>query len=232
MWPSSRADLAGCTQHGHPPDQLCAHCLPLLEEAVALYQSDFLAGFSLADSIGFDEWQLFEGEVLRAELALSPGTAGGWLRRARCHPQAIAYARRWLALDALHEPAHRWLMQLYTFSDQQAAALRQYELCVRLLADGLGVEPAPETEQLAQAIHDRRLSPLLHKPSPASSDQSAQPDDIRIVTAMSVGLAASDRPSLSTTQVAADTIRMLAITQEIGTTFGGQFETIAGEGPR
>jgi len=224
-----RTHLAVCTQHSHPPEQICAHCLSLLEEAVALYQSDFLAGFSLADSPAFDEWQLFEGEALRAELASALERLVTGYAEQHAYAQAIAHARRWLALDALHEPAHRWLMQLYAVSDQQAAALRQYELCAQLLADELGVQPAPETEQLAQAIHERRLTPLLHKPTPPPPDRSAQPDDIRIVTAVSVGLAGPDRPGLSLDQIAADTARLLAIAQDTGTLFGGRFEAVAGE---
>ena len=52
-------------------------------------------------------------------------------------------------------------MQLYAWADQQAAALRQYDECVRLLAAELGVPPAPETTALHQAILQRQLSPLL-----------------------------------------------------------------------
>jgi len=33
-----------------------------LEEAAALYQNDFLAGFSLTDAPAFDEWQSFSGK--------------------------------------------------------------------------------------------------------------------------------------------------------------------------
>lgn len=46
-----------------------------------------------------------------------------------------------MALDPLHEPAHRWLMQLYALSGQRAAALRQYRECVRILEGELGVSP-------------------------------------------------------------------------------------------
>jgi DNA-binding SARP family transcriptional activator len=39
-----------------------------LEEAVALYRGDFLAGFTLRDSAPFDEWQSTQAEALRREL--------------------------------------------------------------------------------------------------------------------------------------------------------------------
>ncbi|MCB0226743.1 MAG: SARP family transcriptional regulator, partial [Anaerolineae bacterium] len=39
-----------------------AGALAKLAEAVALYRDDFLAGFTLRDSPGFDEWQFFQSE--------------------------------------------------------------------------------------------------------------------------------------------------------------------------
>ena len=61
------------------------------------------------------------------------------------YEQAIAYVQRWLALDRMHEPVHRTLMRLFASAGQQAAALRQYDECVRILADELGVPPEEKT---------------------------------------------------------------------------------------
>src|SRR5688572_12152832 len=61
--------LAQSRTHGHPPPETCLACIPLLSEAVALYSDDFLAGFTLPDSPAFDEWQFFQAETLRRELA-------------------------------------------------------------------------------------------------------------------------------------------------------------------
>ncbi len=69
---------------------------------------------------------------------------------------ALHYARRWVAHDPLHEPAHRALMTLYAQAGQPAAALRQYENCVRLLDDELGAPPEEETVALYEAIRARR----------------------------------------------------------------------------
>ena len=140
----------------HPQDSLSNACLEALQEAVGLYHSDFMAGFSLPDAPGFDEWQFFQGEELRRSLAdalerlIETHTSRGE------YAQAISYARRWLSLDPLHEPAHRRLMQLYAWSGQQSAALRQYQECQRILQDELGIEPEPETQALYQAIKARQ----------------------------------------------------------------------------
>ena len=65
---------------------------------------------------------------------------------------AIGHARRWSALDPLHEPAQRLLMQLHAWAGDRAAAVRQYQECVKVLQAELGIEPEPETTALFEAI--------------------------------------------------------------------------------
>ena len=151
--------LAECKLHGHPESEVCPECLPPLTEAVELYRDDFMAGFGLRDSVAFDDWQFFQSEGLRRELAgalerlsRGRGALGEW-------EAAVAHARRWLALDVLHEPAHRMLMMLYAYSGERAAALRQYRECVRILDQELGVAPLEETTLLYRAIQENDLPP-------------------------------------------------------------------------
>jgi predicted ATPase/DNA-binding SARP family transcriptional activator len=151
--------LAECRTHGHAEGEVCAECLRPLSEAVALYRDDFLAGFALRDSAAFDDWQFFQGEELRRELAgalerlsFGRGARQEW-------EQAITHARRWMALDPLHEPAHRWLMQLYAWAGQRSAALRQYRECVRVLEGELGVSPLEDTTRVYEAIMENNLPP-------------------------------------------------------------------------
>ena len=123
----------------------CAAGVDRLEEAVGLYRDDFLAGFHLRDSPEFDDWRFFQAGRLRRELA---GTLDrlvtAQIARRRGYDAVVA-ARRRLALEPLHEPAHRALMRLYGWTGQRAAALRQFQPCPRVLQDELGVEPQPET---------------------------------------------------------------------------------------
>jgi predicted ATPase/DNA-binding SARP family transcriptional activator len=154
-----RGKLAECRTHGHPEEQVCPDCLPALAEAVELYRDDFLAGFTLRDSPAFDEWQFFQTEGLRNDLlgALAR-LAQGYASRGEFQP-AITHARRWAALDPLHEPAHRQLMRLYAWSGQWAAALRQYDECTRVLQEELSVSPERETVQLYHTIKEHRQPP-------------------------------------------------------------------------
>ncbi|MFN2285572.1 MAG: ATP-binding protein, partial [Anaerolineae bacterium] len=170
--------LAACETHGHPAGEVCSDCVPLLEQAVVLYQDDFLVGFTLDDSAAFDEWQFFQTEGLRDAMASALARLVRWYsdQGEEAYEQAIAYARRWLSLDSLHEPAHRHLMALYAQSGQRSAALRQYRQCLRLLEEELGVEPTEGTTALYEHIRAERgslpqadippTSTLPHPPAP------------------------------------------------------------------
>jgi predicted ATPase/DNA-binding SARP family transcriptional activator len=152
-----RDRLAECRTHAHAEAEVCPACLEPLARAADLYRDDFLAGFALRDSPAFDEWQFFEAESLRSELAsalqklVRLQTAQGDLE------PAIETARRWLALDPLHEPAHRELMRLYAWSGRRSAALRQYQECVRVLDEELGAPPEEETALLHDTIQRNEL---------------------------------------------------------------------------
>lgn len=154
-----RAALAECARHGHDARQTCPDCLEPLREAAALYRDDFMAGFALRDSMAFDDWQFFQREGLRRELAGALERLIGLLSERRELEAAIGHARRWLALDPWQEPAHSRLMLLYAWSGQRAAALRQYEECRRVLQRELAVEPLEETTALYEAIRRNQPPP-------------------------------------------------------------------------
>jgi DNA-binding SARP family transcriptional activator len=104
--------LAACDAHDHPLGEACDECRELLIAAVELHRDDFMAGFTLPDSLAFDEWQRFQTQRLCDELGdalerlvLGHSAAGDYDR-------AMAHGQRWLALDPTHEPAHRQLMGL------------------------------------------------------------------------------------------------------------------------
>jgi serine/threonine protein kinase/predicted ATPase/DNA-binding SARP family transcriptional activator len=151
-------------EHGHyrPGNEIksiCEQCQSLLESAANLYTGDFMAGFTLSDSPGFDDWQFYQNERLRGQLVGVLGQLIQWRIAQGAYEEAIEHARRWLGLDTLHEPAQRLVMQLYAWIGQPSSALRQYNLLVELLDKELGVEPEPETTALYEAIRTRRVSP-------------------------------------------------------------------------
>jgi TolB-like protein/Tfp pilus assembly protein PilF len=128
-----------------------------LERAAALYRADLLDGFTLGDR-DFSDWLTGERERLRehavqlfVRLMERAATTG-------VEP-AIRWALRILAVDPVHEPAHRALMELYAAQGRHAAALRQYEQLRETLARELGARPEPETDALVRRIRGDRRNP-------------------------------------------------------------------------
>lgn len=154
--------------HRHLPGELCTACVERLTAAVALYQDDFLAGFNLRDSPAFDEWSFYQREQLRSDLAAVLAALAEHEGEIGQFDSAIRQARRLLALDPLHEPAHRRLMRLHDRNGHHALAIRQYETCARILAEELGVQPDEETKSLAERIRRNRSRGAAH-PGPTAT---------------------------------------------------------------
>ncbi len=147
-----RARLAESMTHGHAAQEACAACAPLLQEAMALYRDDFLAGFTLPDSPTFDEWQFFETEKLRREFSLALERFAAHALAQKTYEIAVPVAQRWVALDPLLEPPQHVLMQLYDKTGQRTAAVRQYQNYVQRLEAELGAVPGREISALYQNI--------------------------------------------------------------------------------
>ena len=97
-----------------------------LEAAAGLYRGEFLQGFSLRDSPAFDDWQAAQADALRTAYGDVLARLATAAERDGDVGAAIAYAKLRLAVDPLHEPAHRELMRLQARSGDRAAAVRQY----------------------------------------------------------------------------------------------------------
>lgn len=156
-----------------------------LRQAIDLYRGDFLEGFYVRGAPEFEAWWLAEQARLRetalhgiqqlAEHAAAQGDLA----------QAIALARRLLALEPWREQDHRRLMGWLAADGQRGAALAQFDICRRILADELGVEPSGETVALRDRIASGALEPAkvaikrdLARPAqrPAFLDSDAAPD--------------------------------------------------------
>jgi len=125
-----------------------------LARAAQLARGPFLAGFSLRDSVEFDDWRAVRAaSVERLVLGLfdrltaareSAGDIAG----------AIEAAGRRSDLDPLDEAGHVRLMDLYASAGDRTAAIRQYRTCVATLERELGVTPLAATTARYEAIRD------------------------------------------------------------------------------
>ena len=128
-----------------------------LAATVELSRGELLEGFALRDSPEFDAWHVYEADELRRELGAVLGRLVELVSARGDYSRAIAYARRRLELDRLHEPAHRELIRLYALNGDRAAALAQYRECVRTLTQELGVAPVEETAALFEQVSEGTL---------------------------------------------------------------------------
>jgi DNA-binding SARP family transcriptional activator/predicted ATPase/Flp pilus assembly protein TadD len=138
--------------------------LAALQTAVDLYQGNFLEGFYLSESRGFEEWMLLMQERLQRQVQtalqqlVSHSLANG------LYEKGITYANRLLALDPFYEKGHRQLMWLLVRHGQRNAALQQYQRCRQILVEELAVEPAAATTAVYEKIRALNLPPPCHLP--------------------------------------------------------------------
>ena len=118
------------------------------KEAIALYRGDLHACT--------DDSAVVERERLRALYLVMLGRLADTARRENDYSSALEYASLVLRYDAGREDAHRTLMCCYARLGQRVQALRQYQLCERLLRQTFDAVPEPST----RALFDRlRLDP-------------------------------------------------------------------------
>ncbi|MDH4136107.1 MAG: AAA family ATPase, partial [Anaerolineae bacterium] len=145
--------------------------LDALRRAAQLYQGMLLEGLELSGCPAFDEWLFFRRDALEQRaLGVFQALVDGLLRQGNC-PEAMGFAQRLVALDALHEGAHRCLMQIHAALGDRDGVRRQYRLCADVLAHEMGIEPAAETQALFHRL-------IAVKPGPAVSPE--QPPAARL----------------------------------------------------
>ncbi len=150
--------LTACQEHKHNGLDACQPCLDRLEQAAALYWGNFLEGFSLGDSVAFEEWSVLNRERFHHLAVQTLGHLAGCYERRGEYEPALRHTRRQIELDPYSEEPHQQLMRLLALDGQRGAALAQYETCRHLLAAEIGVKPAAETRGLYEQIQAGTLA--------------------------------------------------------------------------
>jgi len=112
----------------------------LLERALSLYRGDYLPGI-------YADWSALERERLRTRYLVALETLAQLYSTGRNLRRAIELYHRVLGLDPYREAVHRDIMRCYQRLGDRAAAIRQYQTCVEVLREDLGLSPARETEE-------------------------------------------------------------------------------------
>lgn len=130
-----------------------------------LYRGEFLSDFFVEGAMAFDEWLITQRAYWQQQARLAFTQVSDHLLANRAYHEAIIVLQHWLALSPWQESAHRQLMTAYSRTRDFASALVQYETCRQNLLDELGVEPSPETAQLAEQIQIARSAHHLPLPT-------------------------------------------------------------------
>jgi len=128
-----------------------------MQQAIRFYQGDFLAGFSVSDSVTYDEWLILEREQLHRQALEALNHVINAYEGRGLIDFALPYAWRQVEMDLWNDDRQQQLIRLLARSGRRSEALSQYEKCRQLLWDELGVEPAVETQTLYEAIRSEQL---------------------------------------------------------------------------
>lgn len=122
-----------------------------VERAAELYRGPFLEGVHLAASNEFESWaDRKRAQLRRSHRVVRREVIDRYLAEERL-PDALAAARRWVALEPLDDEAQHRLIELLARSGQRSEALRQYERFGELLEKD-DLEPLEDTRALVEEI--------------------------------------------------------------------------------
>lgn len=155
-WQSDVQTFTGLLQqvrgHNHADLTTCLTCRNWLQEAVRLYQGDFLSDFYLADSNEFEDWAENGRETFRRKVLDALDNLAAIYLAGGEHHEAQTIARHHLKLNGLDERAHRHLMEALARNGQRNEALAVYDRLTKTLQNELGLNPSEKTKALYDQI--------------------------------------------------------------------------------
>jgi len=137
--------------------------LKVLQSAADCHRGPFLAGLSLGDAPGFDDWTGLQREDWQRRLALILDRLSEIQFARGEFVEAALTASRWIALDPLSEAAYRRKMRVHFAAGERGKALETYEACRKTLNSELGIEPEPDTDALAERIRSQPAAESPHR---------------------------------------------------------------------
>jgi len=169
------SDLINASKkHPYRDQQGCKPCMDHLRRAAELYRDDFTADFAL-NSAAYEEWLVVQREALHRQAIDLLYQLAAYHEGLGEFGEVERFARRQSGLEPWHEPAHRQLMRALALGGQRVAAVAQYEICRRTLANELGLEPEEKTTALCTAIRAGRPSGMVTVPPSADVSLSRRP---------------------------------------------------------
>ena len=123
-----------------------------MAEALNLHQGDFLAGFFLRGSSGFENWALLERERIRAAYEQGLQLLLDGLLAGQRWGEAVTWGERWIAGGQTPEPAYRAVMRANAGLGDLAGMTAAYQRCVSALDEELAIGPSDQTTDLYEYL--------------------------------------------------------------------------------
>ncbi len=115
-------------------------------------EGELLAGNDYDDCPDLNDWVLAARERLESGRREALSSEANLLEAAGDYQKALGRSQQLLARDPISEDTHRRIMRLHYLAGDRPAAIRAFEQCKTILGTQLGVEPLPETQNLAKLI--------------------------------------------------------------------------------
>lgn len=133
-----------------------------LAEGVALYRADLLSDF-------YHDWVYLPREQRRERYLRALELLAAWEKQNGRFSAALDHILQLTQADPLRESAHQEALRLYAALGRPQAARQHYEQHRRYLQTEMGLEPAPQTGQLAAAIaQNKGGETAVYLPTPAT----------------------------------------------------------------
>lgn len=140
-----------------------------LEEAVELYQADFLPGW-------YQDWCVCERERLQTNYLIMLDKLMSYCEVQQKYETGLTYGLAVLRYDRARESTHRRLMRLYYLAGDRTGALRQYEHCVAALKEELDVKPSRLTVALHEEMRVDEFNAVVSQSVPTGGPPSVLPN--------------------------------------------------------
>jgi TolB-like protein/DNA-binding SARP family transcriptional activator len=148
------------------------------QDALQLYGGNLLDGFNLPGAPGFERWLDDRREELRRSARVAAWYLAQQAEAEQDSSGAVDWARRAVDLDPFDETLVRDAIQLLDRLGNRSGAVREFEAFARRLDEELGLQPSPETQELAESVRARSKADPPEAPpegGTSSTDSAADP---------------------------------------------------------
>jgi DNA-binding SARP family transcriptional activator len=123
-----------------------------LEDALSLYQGEFMHGFYMSEFSALEDWVTQERESLQNQLEGILKLLQSYYLKNQSFTESLRVMKRLLQLDPLSEETHRQMIWLLAQQGHRSAALAHYEAYRHYLSKELDIAPEMITTELYEQI--------------------------------------------------------------------------------